>query len=343
MVVLLSLSLFIASEYFIVGVVFAVIAVISAVVVPLVRGVKRTLHLAQLQAASRKTKARLVIASAVGVTAACLIPLPLHTNSEGIIWLPEDAYVRAGADGFADRFLLESGTRVEKGIKVVENKDVFLASQIEINRERIRELEVRLLSERFTDRVRAELTKMDLAEERSKLDSNLEKQTRLTAQSERSGTFLVPHPIDLPGRFFAKGDTLGYVLPDETATVRTIVLQDDIDLVRHSFKSAQVVLTSNLNRTLDARIVREVPAAGYEVPSKALSVGGGGALAVDPRDPKGTKVSRRVFQFDLQLSSPLPNPAFGQRAYVRFEHQYEPLANQVYRRIRQLFLARFNA
>jgi putative peptide zinc metalloprotease protein len=343
MFVLISLSLFIASEYFIVGVVFAVIAMISAIVVPLVRGVKRTLHLAQLQAASRRTKARLILASAVGVMAACLIPLPLHTNSEGIVWIPEDAYVRAGADGFVDRLLLESGTRVDKGVKVIENKDVFLASQIEINRERIRELEVRLLSERFTDRVRAELTKIDLAEERSKLDSNLDKQTRLTAQSERSGTFLVSHPLDLPGRFFAKGETLGYVVPDETATVRTIVLQDDIDLVRHSVKSARVMLTSNRDSTLDAHVVREVPAAGYEVPSKALSVSGGGALAVDPRDPKGLKVSRRVFQFDLTLSSPLPNPAFGQRVYVRFEHQYEPLAYQAYRRIRQLFLARFNA
>jgi putative peptide zinc metalloprotease protein len=343
MFVLISLSLFIASEYFIVGVVFAILAMISAIVVPLVRGVKRTLHQAQLQAASRRTKARLLIAAAAAVLAAFLVPLPLHTNAEGVVWLPEDAYVRAGADGFVDQVILASGTRVEPGTKVIENTDAFLAAQIQINRERIQELEVRLLSERFTDRVRAELTKIDLAEERSKLESNLAKQGRLIAQSERSGTFLVPQPRDLPGRFFAKGDTLGYVLPDETAIVRTIVLQDDIDLVRHSLKSAQVMLTSNRSLKLDAHIVREIPAAGYEVPSKALSASGGGALAVDPRDPKGIKVSRRVFQFDLTISTPLPSPAFGQRVYVRFEHRHEPLASQAYRRIRQLFLARFNA
>jgi putative peptide zinc metalloprotease protein len=171
----------------------------------------------------------------------------------------------------------------------------------------------------------------------------LDKQARLVAQSEREGTYLVLRPLDLPGRFFAKGETLGYVLPDQTSTIRTIVLQDNIDLVRHSFKNAEVVLTSNLASAATARIAREVPAAGFEIPSKALSVSGGGAIAIDPRDPKGTKVSRRLFQFDLELSDPIPNPAFGQRVYVRFEHQNEPLVTQAYRRIRQLFLSRFNA
>ena len=40
---------------------------------------------------------------------------------------------------------------------------------------------------------------------------------------------------------------------------------DNLDLVRHSFKNAQVVLTSNLASTTNARIAREVPAAGFDI------------------------------------------------------------------------------
>src|SRR6185437_14630970 len=86
-----------------------------------------------------------------------------------------------------------------------------------------------------------------------------------------------------------------------------------------------------------AQVIREVPAAGEQLPSKALSASGGGRVASDPRDTSGSKTLQRFFQFDLMLD---PEPAkigYGSRVYVRFEHDWEPLGFQLYRRIRQLF------
>jgi putative peptide zinc metalloprotease protein len=285
----------------------------------------------------------LAAATAVVAVGLFAIPIPLHTNAEGVIWLPEDAYVRAGTDGFVERLLAVSGQRVDKGAMLIESRDDFLAAEIELHRQRIQELEVRLTAERFAERALAEITRMELAEQQSRQASSLEKRDRLIARSERTGTFVVPQPLDLPGRFFRKGETIGYVLPDATSTIRGIILQDDIDLVRHQLKGAEVKLAMALAEATPARIVREVPAAGDEVPSKALTASGGGAIASDPKDPAGMKVARRVFQFDLELAAPLPRPVFGGRAYVRFEHRPEPLGHQVYRRLRQLFLSRFNA
>jgi putative peptide zinc metalloprotease protein len=48
----------------------------------------------------------------------------------------------------------------------------------------------------------------------------------------------------------------------------------------------------------------------------------------------------RVFQFDLQLSKPVTQAGFGGRAYVRFDHEWEPLGLQLWRRARQLLLSR---
>jgi putative peptide zinc metalloprotease protein len=78
------------------------------------------------------------------------------------------------------------------------------------------------------------------------------------------------------------------------------------------------------------------------LPTAALSPNGGGKIATDPKDQNGLKSIERIFLFDLSLPADTPPSAFGERVYVRFDHRAEPLGSQWYRRLRQLFLSRFN-
>ena len=92
---------------------------------------------------------------------------------------------------------------------------------------------------------------------------------------------------------------------------------------------------------MPARIVREVPAGREDLPSKALGGSGGGALAVDPNDPQGIKTLQRVFQLDIELpDDATAAAAFGSRVHVRFDHDWEPAGQQIWRRVRQLLLSR---
>ena len=79
-----------------------------------------------------------------------------------------------------------------------------------------------------------------------------------------------------------------------------------------------------------------------QMPSKALTGRGGGAIAADPRDPEGIKTLSRYFQIDLALPQEIDPVTFGTRAYVRFDHAWEPLAWRLYRRGRQLLLSHFD-
>jgi putative peptide zinc metalloprotease protein len=85
-----------------------------------------------------------------------------------------------------------------------------------------------------------------------------------------------------------------------------------------------------------------MPGAVEELPSAALATSGGGSIATDPQDQNGLKVLERIFLFDLDLDGQVRPDRFGTRVHVRFEHRYEPLASQWYRRLRQLFLSRFD-
>jgi putative peptide zinc metalloprotease protein len=72
-----------------------------------------------------------------------------------------------------------------------------------------------------------------------------------------------------------------------------------------------------------------------------LTPEGGGTTAVDPRDKHGARTLNRVFQFDLELQGRVAAP-LGSRAYVRLEFSALPLGQQAWRRVRQLFLSRFD-
>ncbi len=63
---------------------------------------------------------------------------------------------------------------------------------------------------------------------------------------------------------------------------------------------------------------------------------------MDPSDASGTKAFEKKFQFDVAVREGPPATLIGNRAYVRFEHQLEPLGWQLVRKVRQIFLKRFN-
>jgi putative peptide zinc metalloprotease protein len=251
--------------------------------------------------------------------------------------------VRAGTSGFVRRLLAEPGRAVPVGKALVESDDPTLKTDIDILQARVAELETRLASERFSDRVQAQITTTELGYARAELATAASRVERLVARSRGMGVFAVINPQDLPGRFFKEGQLIGYVLPEGSRIVRATVGQDNIDLVRNRLRRVFVKLAERIDENLPARIIREVPGGRDDLPSKALGGPGGGALPVDPRDPQGTKTLQRVFQVDIELPSDATSAAvFGSRAYIRFEHRWEPIG-QIWRRVRQLVLSRLQA
>jgi putative peptide zinc metalloprotease protein len=98
----------------------------------------------------------------------------------------------------------------------------------------------------------------------------------------------------------------------------------------------------HLDAPVRGALKRVVPSATDQLPSPALGTQGGGHVAVDPSDKDGRKTLQKYFQVDVELPAEDRKLHVGGRAYVRFDHGWEPLGFQWYRRARQLFLSRFN-
>jgi putative peptide zinc metalloprotease protein len=342
--VIFAIALFIASEYLAVGVLIALWGLCTGIFLPLGKGLWHVLASPRLQ----RNRAHAVVVTAgfilVGSIVLFSIPAPLYTTTEGVVWLPENANVRAGTGGFVRRLLVEPGSIVSVGEALVESEEPTLKTEIEFLQARVSELEIKLASEQFTDRAKAEITRTELEHARSEFKTATQRAERLIARSQGDGVFTVLNPQDLPARFAREGQLIAYVLPPGSRIVRATVGQDDIDLVRNRLVHTIVKLAERLDENVPARVIREIPAGQEDLPSKALGGTGGGALPIDPRDPQGTKTLQRVFQLDIELPSEVASAAvFGSRVYVRFELQWEPIGLQIWRRARQLVLARLQA
>jgi putative peptide zinc metalloprotease protein len=339
--VTIGIALFLMSKYLAAGVVLALWGIAAGVLVPVARGVWSVLS---SPVYLRNRVRALTISFGLAAAAIALLvqlPMPIHTGAEGVVWLPDDAIVRAGTDGFVTAVAVEPGTNVTRGQVVIESVDPEGAAAVKVLRGREAELLAKLESVRFTDRVEAVVTEVELKAVRTELAREEHRASLLNVRAGDNGIFVMQDPADAPGRYFRRGDVLGYVLPIGGATiVRATVEQEDIDLVRNHVRRARIMVTDDLDRPIDVSSVREVPAGKDKLPSAALGSGGGGATMVDPRDEHGMTALNRVFQVDLELASPVPRAGFGGRVYVRFDHEWEPLGEQLWRRARQLLLSR---
>lgn len=340
--VVVAILFYLAERLFELGALLAAVAAVIWAAVPVIKGLNFLFTSPRLRPVRRRALA--VTAAFVLLLSAILLalPAPYRTKSEGVVWIPEEAFVRAAAEGFIERIVAPPGSRVRKGDILLLLNDPVLLAREQVLAAQKRELQARYIQHLFSDRVKAETINEELRYLEDRIARSREQAADLILRSGVDGTFVVPVAEDLPGRFVQKGQLIGHVLELGTITIRTIVAQENIDLVRQSARRVEVRLSEEIGESRPALIRRMVPGASERLPAKALGSLGGGEIATDPTDQHGVKAVQRVFQVDVELPSRARPVNLGGHAFVRFDHGWAPLGVQWYRSIRQLFLSRFN-
>jgi putative peptide zinc metalloprotease protein len=343
-VVVVSLLLvFLGQTHFYLALIVGGLAAVAWVGVPVAKGVAYLFTSPSLRSVRARAVAVTALTVMTPVAVVGFVPMPYRSRAEGVIWVPEEALVRTSVNGFVDRVVAQPGRRVRRGEPLFTLRDeaaLALVSETEAQR---RELLAQRGAHFPVDQVKAGMVadelryvERGLAEARRRVDE-------LTVSAGRDGTFVVAVPEDLPGRYVKRGELVGYVMDLGAITVRAVVPQDDIDLVRYETRAVHVRLAERLDDSVPAVMRRVVPGATESLPTAALGAGGGGKLAVDLRDERGMKALERVFQVDVELRQGARYVNVGGRAFLRFDHGRATLARQWYRKVRQLFLSRFDA
>ncbi len=341
MILILLIWLF-SNKFFFIGVAITVWGIISLLLLPALRKLTSFLSLPAI-------KNRYFHLFTYGISALFgiafllfIFPMPFWTTAQGVVWLPEQSTIRPGVDCEIVEVIAPVEQAVKKNDPLLSGVDPFLESEIQIYTARLEELYATYNAYSLQKRVERKLIIEKIQRVKGDLAQVRGKKKFLQVASPAKGNFTLLDARNLPGRFIKKGELLGYIIPvNQSTTVRAAVRQTDIDLVRNQVTRIEVRLAKQSEKLLQARVSRIVPAADFNLPSAALGTVYGGNIPVDPTDPNGLRALDTIFQVDITLPEDINNPYIGGRAYIRFEHGTLPLAMQLYRRLRQIFIRKF--
>ena len=339
----LLIALWISVKSVLLGLLVALAAVILLLLVPL-HALVRTITQSAQGAQRQRSLRRLWIVSAAVLLLIAVVPLPYGTVSEAVVWLPEQAEVRAQTDGFVRDLRVRDGDAVNPGqVLAVLDDPVLLAKQAEAH-SRLLGLRVQYFNTLQSDRLQAQNFSEALAHAEAEITHIDTRIAQLEMRSQLAGRMVITRQDDLPGTFLKRGQPLGYVFAPGAVVVRAVVADEDAALVRLRTRGATVWLDERPGALISGRVTRDVPAATFKLPSAALADQNGGSVPTDPADNDHLRTLQPVFTVDVTLSEYATEHAIeriGGRAWVRFDFGFEPLALQWARAAGQLLLKHF--
>lgn len=343
MLVAFGILLVVIGQFFFVGVLMGFWVFWSMLLQPIVKSLSHLAHAPELDRHRRRVWLMTAGFCAMLLGTLFFLPAPSWTSTEGVIWMPEDARLRAMQPCFGRALLAKPGTYVKSGEPLLACSDPELDAEITQSEARQAELEARFAGALRDDRVQGQVVAAELKHAQQRLADLLERRDSMVLRSPGNGVFVMHGSSDFEGRFVGRGEVMAYVVTPDRLSLIAVVAQGDVDLVRQRSTQVELRVAGDVWRKIQARIEREVPAATADMPSLALTLEGGGKLGLDPlaSTDGAARALSPLFQFELALSDDrLPN-MLGQRVYVRFVHGSEPLARQWFRVLRQLFMNRF--
>ena len=345
MFVLFSISIFVASKYFFIGVLIAAWGLVASLLLPWARGLRRLAGDPALEPQAGRVRRVLWVGGALLALLFFVLPLPHHSMATGVVWPSDNAVLRAQGAGFVSKLLVRPGDAVRPGQAVAELLDPGLDARLGDQRGRVEMAAAKHDAAFGQSPARAALLADELKREQAALATLEDEASRLVLRAEVAGHLLLPRPDDLPGRYLKRGDVIGHVDTGEPPKARVVLPQWQIS--PHGADAAgrvegiEVRVPQSAGESWPATLTRSVPAAARELPSPALGTAAGGEIALDPHDPKGLQALQTLFEHEIQLGADMPYRQIGTRVQVRFEHASEPLASRLWQGLRRLFLSHF--
>jgi len=166
------------------------------------------------------------------VLAGLTIPVGHSTYSESVVSLPENALIRAGADGIVTRVEAPDGAPVARGEVILQLEDLTLEAKRDGLLARLEEMRARQQQVFLQDRSQADILKTKVSAIEADIKDVQQQLESLKVVSAADGLVSLPTANDLPGRYISRGDVIGYVAGPGQASALVVIPQLDIDTVR---------------------------------------------------------------------------------------------------------------
>lgn len=341
-VLLILISIFVAARLLALGVLLAVWSVVMAFGVPTFKGLSFMVRNPRLAGQRLRAWTRATAALAALVMVAALLPLPNTTVAAGYLRAAPELQLRAGTDGFVAAVMVRNGETVAQGDPLIRLDMPDLERRILLGEATLLDLALRRDTRPVEDRSARNMLNLQITYAERRLADLEQRRADSLLRAPVSGVLMLPRSADLIGRFVSQGQVLGYLQTPDWPVVVVAVPQRRATLVTDA--TLDVALRfDGAPRDMAAQIMRVAPEVTNRLPSSALTdVAGAFGLAADPRDPESRISLEPTVLLELALEEPPAGMLVRERVLVRFTHPPEPLAAQVMRGARQVFLSVFD-
>lgn len=365
-----TLTLWLGGWSYALGIGLAIYFTVTMALWPALGGLRYLWAGGVAERSARRARRRALTVALVVVAVFGTVPWPDTTVARGIVWLPDEAAVRAGQPGFVVEVLANDGDTVQQGDLLFRLEDTGLPAE----RARLASAIVGLQTERIgalsEDLAKAHRLQAEVDAREAALARLDERMALLEVRAPHAGVLSLARAGDWPGRHVPQGAVLAHVLPFGAGSnpevgapsVPSLKLRVAIDSGQAAkrlatAREARVATRGETDRWVATVTGSALAAAVQQLPSAALGDRQGGDVITDPGDREGLRSARPVVVLDLLVSrkdarvvsnaattasaeSPL-GLQWGERVWVRFDHGFAPLAVQAARSAQQAALLHF--
>ncbi|SDN17649.1 HlyD family efflux transporter periplasmic adaptor subunit [Vreelandella arcis] len=343
LVIMVAITMFVATKYFFIGVLLALWSVFMTLILPTLKLLKTMTVESRLEGSRGRAWAWLLSVITIGGLLLFAVPVPYATGVQGVVDSGEPTHVRLGATGRLAEILVEDGEHVSRGDVLMRLESPALASQVRGLEAQRHEAALRLqASVREAQNIALERENLALVEQRL-ADARLRAAATLVT-SPREGRLIMPEGRPPVGAFMQRGTPVAVVVRDSDLRVRAM-----LPAHRREDVSSDAVNVSLRLPGQDTKVESSLewisPRTTHQVPSEILTQQGGGDIALDPEAEEPLVAFRRHYlaDFDAQRLIDSDLPLFLEsRVYVRIAHSPEPIGYRWWRDIRRNFLSLFN-
>ena len=331
-----SITLFIATQFLLLGAIMAVFCIVAWLVVPLGRFVAYLATSPRLQRSRPRAVAVTLSGAAVLGLFLGVVPFPSAVRALGVVQPDEYTLVATATPGRVERVIATSGQLVRAGQPLLELSDPELRFEMRIIEAQLQESVAR--QRQAIARGGANLRTIEgvLDALRKREAELLRRQRDLTVVAAHGGLWSAPRASDFVGRWFPRGAVLGELgNPEKFVFIAKVPTRDALQIVSGRLRSAEVRLLGQSGRVLDTTGWRFAQAAAESNESDSASRDS--AMAREAKTDPAKESPAFEVRAELVRGTEAVRLLHGQTGVIRFALPWEPLLQQWSRKLRQLF------
>jgi len=325
---LLSIAWMLSDRWFFIGVVLAAVAVMIAVIYPVVRIV--TAFLKDPVYRSPRALGIIGLTPVILLAVGFFIPVPHSSFTQGVVWLPDDAVIRASNECEIIESYKQPGVPVSEGDTLFICDDPIAKTRQQELQARVDELEVKRAGAITRDPLARSALDAEIKASEVALSDAQFRVNETIQVAKANGRFDIVGTSALAGRSVNRGEIVGYIIPTSGRTVRVALPERLIGRVDEDLERVEVRIpgSNGSAKIYHANVIQRTPKATRTVASAALSTYGGGSHEADPRGD-GRLLIDPVFDFELDWPEEEGSMPIGAHVGVRFVYTSSPLARRL--------------